>query len=84
MGTEVCTNVWQMIIMTRNTAYRLYDNSRIFVTGMGREVYANVWQMIIMTRNTAIQTLWQLQNISNTSLRINKNDIKICWKEETS
>jgi hypothetical protein len=31
-----------MIIMTGNTAYRLYDNSRIFVTGMGREVYANV------------------------------------------
>jgi hypothetical protein len=73
-----------MIIMTRTTAYRLYDNTRIFVTGMGREVYANVWQMIIMTRNTAIQTLWQLQNISNISLRINKNDIKICWKEETS
>ena len=26
----------------RNTAYKLYDNSRIFVTGMGTEVYTNV------------------------------------------
>jgi hypothetical protein len=65
MGTEAYTNVWQMIIMTRNTAYKLYDNSGIFVTRMGTEVYANVWQMIIMTRNTAVQTIWQLQNICN-------------------
>ena len=43
MGTEVYTNVWQMIIMTRNTAYKLYDNSRICVTRMGTEVYTNVW-----------------------------------------
>jgi hypothetical protein len=43
MGTEVYTNVWKMIIMTRNTAYKLNDNSRIFVTGMGTEVYTNVW-----------------------------------------
>ena len=31
-----------MIIMTQNTAYKLYDNSRIFVTGVGTEVYTNV------------------------------------------
>jgi hypothetical protein len=63
MGTEAYTNVWQMIIMTRNTACTLYDNSRICVTRMGTEVYTNVWQMIIMTRNTAVQTIWQLQNM---------------------
>jgi hypothetical protein len=64
-GTEVYTNVWQIILMTRNTAHKLYDNSRICVTRIGTEVYTNVWQMIIMTRNTAVQTIWQLQNMCN-------------------